>query len=116
MNKENLYPLLGKYLNGYKIVKIENDQFVKGQINLWTDTWEKDFCGDRYLVKFYVRPEDNSAKIYREIVDEKLNKLENNWKKLKEWIDDEIESQHHTTYWDVERKIQELECQENDIC
>lgn len=29
--------LIGKYLNGYKIVRIENDPFIKGQINLWTD-------------------------------------------------------------------------------
>ena len=29
--------LIGKYINGYKIVKIEYDPFVKGQINLITD-------------------------------------------------------------------------------
>ena len=28
MNKEDLYSLLGKYLNGYKIVKIEEDIFI----------------------------------------------------------------------------------------
>lgn len=86
MKKEDLYPLLGKYLNGFKIVKIENDQFIKGQINLWTDTWEKDLYGDRYLVKFYVRPESSSATIYREVVDEKLKKMEDNWNELKKIV------------------------------
>lgn len=69
MTKEDLYPLIGKYLNGFKIVKIENDPFIKEQINLWTDTWENDLFGDRYLVKFYVRSESGSATIYREVVD-----------------------------------------------
>lgn len=86
MNKEDLYPLIGKYLNGFKIVKIENDPFIKGQINLWTDTWENDLFGDRYLVKFYVKSESGSATIYREVVDEKLKKMEDNWNKLREFI------------------------------
>lgn len=107
--KEDLYPLIGKYLNGYKIVKIEEDPFVKGQINLWTDIWENDLYSDRHLVKFYVRPESSSATIYREVVDKKLKKMEDNWKKLKDWLDDEIENQHHTKHWDVERKMQEIE-------
>lgn len=32
-----------------------------------------------------------------------------NWNELKEWIDSEIENQKHTTHWEVERKMQELE-------
>lgn len=29
--------LIGKYINGYKIVSVEKDPFIKDQINLWTD-------------------------------------------------------------------------------
>lgn len=72
MNKEDLYPLIGKYLNGYKITKIEEDPFVKGQINLWTDEWRTEYFGDKALVKFYVRPESGSAQIYKELVDKEL--------------------------------------------
>ncbi len=32
-----------------------------------------------------------------------------NWNELKEWIDSEIKNQKHTTHWEVERKMQELE-------
>lgn len=32
-----------------------------------------------------------------------------NWNELKEWIDSEIENLKHTTHWEVERKMQELE-------
>lgn len=64
--------LLGKYLNGYKIVKIEPDPFVKGQINLWTNEWRTECFGDKVLVKFYVRPESGSTQIYKELVDKEL--------------------------------------------
>lgn len=74
MNKEDLYPLIGKYLNGYKIIKIEEDPFIKGQINLWTDEWITEYFGDKSIVKFFVRPESNSSKIYRELID-KENKI-----------------------------------------
>lgn len=74
--------LLGKYLNGYKIVKIENDPFIKGQVNLWTDDVRIEIFGDRSVTKFFVRDESNSNKIYQELVDkekydlqQKLNKI-----------------------------------------
>ena len=86
MNKEDLYPLIGKYLNGYKIVKIEEDPFVKGQINLWTDEWIAEYFGDRSMVKFFIRPESNSSKIYKELIDKEIYQLKDNWNKLKEYI------------------------------
>lgn len=75
MNKEDLMCLIGKYLNGYKIVKIEDDLFIKGQINLFTDEWECEAFNDRYLVKFYVRNEDNNSKFYKELVNKENYKL-----------------------------------------
>lgn len=86
MNKEDLYPLIGKYLNGYKIVKIEEDPFVKGQINLWTDEWITEYFGDKSIVKFFIRPESNSSKIYKELIDKEIYQLKDNWNKLKEFI------------------------------
>lgn len=86
MNKEDLYPLIDKYLNGYKIVKIEEDPFVKGQINLWTDEWMTEYFGDKSIVKFYIRPESNSSKIYREPIDKEIYQLKDNWNALKEYI------------------------------
>lgn len=75
MNKEDLYSLLGKYLNGYKIVKIEEDIFIKGQINLWTDEVKENYFGDKSIIKFFVRPEGNTAKIYRELIDKEIYQL-----------------------------------------
>lgn len=75
MNKEDLYPLIGKYLNGYKIIKIEEDLFIKGQINLRTDEVEIGNFGDRSVIKFFVRPESNSAQIYQKLVDRENYKL-----------------------------------------
>lgn len=89
MNKEDLYPLIGKYLNGYKIVKIEEDPFVKGQINLWTDEWITEYFGDKSIVKFFIRPESNSSKIYKELIDKEIYQLKDNWNKLKEYIKQE---------------------------
>ncbi len=86
MNKEDLYPLIGKYLNGYKIIKIEEDPFIKGQINLWTDEWRTECFGDKSIVKFFVRPESNSTKIYQELMDKQIYTLKNNWNKLKDYI------------------------------
>lgn len=86
MNKEDLYPLIGKYLNGYKIVKIEEDPFVKGQINLWTDEWITEYFGDKSIVKFFIRLESNSSKIYKELIDKEIYQLKDNWNKLKEFI------------------------------
>lgn len=52
-----------------------------------------------------IRQMDNSIdKLQKQLIKEK-----DNWHKLKEWIDSEIENQKHTTHWEVERKMQELE-------
>lgn len=87
MNKEDLYSLLGKYLNGYKIVKIEEDIFIKGQINLWTDEVKENYFGDKSIVKFFVRPEGNTAKIYQEIIDKGIYQLKEEKKRLETLIE-----------------------------
>lgn len=116
MNKEDLYPLIGKYLNGYKIVKIEEDPFIKGQINLWTDEWITEYFGDKSIVKFFVRPESNLSKIYKEQIDKEIYQLKDNWNKLKEIIKKKFVAQGgFTSYeWNVLlnellNKMQELE-------
>ena len=116
MNKEDLCPLIGKYLNGYKIVKIEEDPFIKGQINLWTDEWITEYFGDKSIVKFFVRPESNSSKIYKEQIDKEIYQLKDNWNKLKEIIKKKFVAQGgFTSYeWNVLlnellNKMQELE-------
>ena len=86
MKKEDLYPLIGKYLNGYKIVKIEEDIFIKGQINLWTDEVKENYFGDKSIVKFFVRPEGNTAKIYRELVDKENYQLKEEKRQLETLI------------------------------
>lgn len=83
--------LLGKYLNGYKIVSIEKDPFIKGQINLWTDVCESNYFGDRNLIKFFVRDEENSNKIYRELIDKEIYKLKMENQLLKKVFDDVLE-------------------------
>ncbi len=87
MNKEDLYSLLGKYLNGYKIVKIEEDIFIKGQINLWTDEVKENYFGDKSIIKFFVRPEGNTAKIYRELIDKEIYQLKEEKKRLETLIE-----------------------------
>lgn len=87
MNKEDLYSLLGKYLNGYKIVKIEEDIFIKGQINLWTDEVKENYFGDKSIIKFFVRPEGNTAKIYRESIDKEIYQLKEEKKRLETLIE-----------------------------
>jgi hypothetical protein len=119
MNKKDLYPLIGKYLNGYKIVKIEEDPFVKGQINLWTDEWITKYFGDKSIVKFFVRPESNSSKIYKESALKEIENLQQENKQLKsiltkleEWLKEtRINSAFidEQTIMEVQLKIQELE-------
>lgn len=67
--------LIGKYLNGFFITKVEEDPFIKGQINLWTDSTKLDFLGNREVIKFYVRDYPSGASIYREQVDKENEKL-----------------------------------------
>lgn len=76
MNKKaTINELIGKYLNGYKIVRIEKDPFIKGQINLWTDEERIGTFGDRSIVKFFVREDSNSSKVYQEIIDKKIYEM-----------------------------------------
>lgn len=79
--------LIGKYLNGYRIVKIEKDPFIKGQINLWTDEVKIETFGDRSVVKFFVRDEDNSNRIYQELVDKEKYELQQQINKIMEIIE-----------------------------
>lgn len=92
MKKEDLQPLIGNYLNGFKIVKIEEDLFVKGQINLWTDAWEMDYFGDRSLVKFFVNSKSNSSQVYKELTDKTYRQLKHNWDLLKICLKDVMDS------------------------
>lgn len=108
MNREDLYPLIGKYLNGYKIVKIEEDPFVKGQINLWTDEWITECFGDKSIIKFYIRPESNSSKIYRELIDIEIYQLKDNWNKLKEIIKRKFVAQGGFTSYEWNDLLNEL--------
>lgn len=87
MKKEDLQPLIGNYLNGFKMVKIEEDLFIKGQINLWTDIWKTDYFGDKILVKFFVNSKSNSAQVYQELIDKTNKQLRDNWNKLKEYLE-----------------------------
>lgn len=77
--------LIGKYLNGYRIVKVEKDPFIQGQINLWTDDTRLDFLRDREVVKFYVRDYPSGASIYQEQVDKENYQLKSIIKELEEW-------------------------------
>ena len=115
MNKEDLYPLIGKYLNGYKIVKIEEDPFVKGQINLWTDEWITEYFGDKSIVKFFIRPESNSSKIYKELIDKEIYQLKDNWNKLKEYLEKSWAESQDIWFVKIINKMQELERGDNNV-
>lgn len=81
--------LVGKYLNGYKIVKIEDDPFIKGQVNLWTDEWKVESFGDRSIIKFFIRDDPNIAKIYQELVDKETYNLKQTLRELDKYINSE---------------------------
>ena len=89
MNKNllNLQCLVGNYLNGFKIVSVEKDPFIKDQINLVTNAVNDTYFGDKRVIKFYVRNKDNAgASIYKEqVTDDKyiLNEFE-------KWLEEEI--------------------------
>ena len=88
--KNDLQCLIGKYLNGYKIVRIEDDPFIKGQISLFTDEWEYEAFNDKSLVKFFVRNESNTSKIYKELIDEENYNLKQALREIREVLDNEI--------------------------
>lgn len=87
MKIDNFNFLVGKYLNGFKIIKVGYDPFVKGQINLYTDEEIIESFGDRNLVKFFIRTENNSSKIYQELIDKKLQKYQEVNKKIRNYIE-----------------------------
>lgn len=68
--------LVGKYLNGYRIVRIEKDPFIKGQINLWTNEEKRDNFGNKSIVKFFIREESSNVKVYKELVDKEKYELQ----------------------------------------
>ena len=37
---------VGDYVNGEKVIRIDKDPFIKGQINLWTNTITSNYWGD----------------------------------------------------------------------
>lgn len=86
MSEENFSCLVGKYLNGYKIVKIEKDPFIKGQINLFTDEWEYEAFYDRSLVIFRLREEANTSKYYQELIDKEKYELQQRINKANEYL------------------------------
>lgn len=43
---------VGDYVNGNKIIRIDKDPFIKGQINLWIGLYEMDSNGDRWRIKY----------------------------------------------------------------
>lgn len=86
MSEENFSCLIGKYLNGYKIVKVEKDPFYKGQINLFTDEWKLETFNDRSLVIFRLREEANTSKYYQELVDKEKNDLQQRIDKAIEYL------------------------------
>lgn len=83
--------LVGKYLNGYKIVKIEQDPFIKGQVNLWTNEVRTETFGDKSVIKFFVRNESNTAKIYQELVDKEKYELQQRIDKAIEYIQEDLD-------------------------
>ena len=78
--------LIGKYLNGYRIAKVEKDPFIKGQINLWTDDTKLDFLGNKEVVKFYIRDYPSGASIYQEQVDKENYQLKSILKEVRETL------------------------------
>ena len=58
--------LEGKYINGFKIIEVEQDPFIKGQLNLFTDEMRDIGFGDKAVTKFYISDKPAGAKIYKE--------------------------------------------------
>ena len=59
--------LEGKYINGYKIQRIDEDPFIRGQLNLFTNETTGIGFGDMSVVKFFLSDKPNiSGRIYKE--------------------------------------------------
>lgn len=57
--------LEGKYINGFKIIKVEADPFINGQLNLFTDQMEDIGFGDRSCIKFFITDKPKDIRSYR---------------------------------------------------
>ncbi len=88
MCEETLNCLIGKYLNGYKIVKVEKDPFIKGQINLFTDEWKYEAFNARSLVIFRIREESNTSKYYQELIDKEKYDLQQRIDKTIKYVEE----------------------------
>lgn len=123
-NLLNLQSLVGNYLNGFKIVSVQKDPFIKGQINLFTDSTEDIGFGDRSVIKFWVRDEKNNAAIYRE----QINK--DTWilTEFEKWLETILENEkfcylsphgedryRYNIFKEVLDKLQELKGNKNEI-
>lgn len=106
MNELN--ELVGRYLNGFFITKVEKDPFVEGQINLWTDSTKGDFLGNREVVKFYVRDYPSGASIYQEQIDKEIHRLQSIIKEVREYIEENKSGFHNNLLSDVEFNVNEL--------
>ena len=59
--------LEGKYINGYKIQRIEEDPFIRGQLNLFTNETTGIGFGDMSVARFFLSDKPNiSGRIYKE--------------------------------------------------
>ena len=82
----NLQCLVGNYLNGFKIVSVEKDPFIQGQINLFTDSTEDIGFGDRSVIKFWIKNEESNVAICRE----QLNKNTYILTEFEKWLEETI--------------------------
>lgn len=82
----NYEELVGKYINGFFIEKVEKDPFIEGQINLYTDSKKEDFLGNQAIVKFYITDYSRGASIYQEQVDKENYKLKSIIKEVREYM------------------------------
>lgn len=88
----------------------KDEKFIKGRI--LDDT--KDYGRIQFVDEIYTLLQKNE---YLDKVNCHLRKnnekLKDNWNGLKKWINSEIKNEKHTTHWEVKRKMQELEKENN---
>ena len=59
--KENRWEIrVGDFLNGYKIQRISEDPFIKGQIDIFTNGEEMNWQGDRSQIIFRLIPQEQN--------------------------------------------------------
>lgn len=112
--------LVDNYLNGFKIVSVQKDPFIKGQINLFTDSTEETAFGDRGVIKFFVRNESSPATIYKE----QISREEYILNKFEKWLEDEYNKSKNETgifhnfigIKECLNKLQEFKREADEIC